>query len=94
MRKIPKLQKNQKELLEEWKDASTRFERSLKKTEEKLKEQSSIGRDVSETVHCSSCIWLIHFTHFRLSFLLIVILAERLYFFNGFPGFPLCTKTH
>ena len=33
--------------MEEWKDRSSRFEKSLKKTEEKLKEQISIGREVS-----------------------------------------------
>ena len=32
--------------MEEWKDRSSRFEKSLKKTEEKLKEQISIGREV------------------------------------------------
>lgn len=47
VKKIPKLQKDQKELLEEWKDRSSRFDKSLKKTEEKLKEQISIGREVS-----------------------------------------------
>ena len=46
VRKIPKVQKDQKELLEEWKDRSSRFDKSLKKTEEKLKEQISIGREV------------------------------------------------
>lgn len=33
--------------MEEWRDRSSRFEKSLKKTEEKLKEQISIGREVS-----------------------------------------------
>jgi len=47
VKKIPKLQKDQKELMEEWRDRSSRFEKSLKKTEEKLKEQISIGREVS-----------------------------------------------
>jgi len=47
VRKIPRLQKDQKELLEEWKDRSSRFEKSLKKTEEKLKEQISIAREVT-----------------------------------------------
>jgi len=47
VRKIPKLQKSQKELLEEWKDSSARFDKALRKTEEKLKEQEAIGREVS-----------------------------------------------
>lgn len=38
--------------MEEWKDRSSRFEKSLKKTEEKLKEQISIGREVSIWVMC------------------------------------------
>lgn len=53
VRKIPKLQKDQKELLEEWKDRSSRFDKSLKKTEEKLKEQISIGREVTIGVMCA-----------------------------------------
>ena len=39
--------------MEEWKDRSSRFEKSLKKTEEKLKEQISIGREVSIWVMCA-----------------------------------------
>lgn len=52
VRKIPKVQKDQKELLEEWKDRSSRLDKSLKKTEEKLKEQISIGREVTIRVMC------------------------------------------
>ena len=33
--------------MEEWKDRSSRFDKSVKKTEEKLKEQISIGREVT-----------------------------------------------
>lgn len=47
MKKIPKLEKDQKEIFDEWKDRSARFEKSLKKAEDKLKEQVSIGREVS-----------------------------------------------
>lgn len=55
MKKIPKLQKNQQEVLEEWKDNSARFEKSLRKTEEKLKEQTATGREVSDHFFLGSC---------------------------------------
>ncbi|XP_068690393.1 utrophin-like [Montipora foliosa] len=46
LKKIPKLEKDQNELLEEWQDSSTRFEKSLRKTEERLQEQITIGREM------------------------------------------------
>lgn len=50
MKKIPKLQKDQKEIVDEWNDRSARFEKSLKKTEDKLKEQEAIGKEVRALV--------------------------------------------
>lgn len=50
MKKIPKLQKDQKEIVEEWNDRSARFEKSLKKAEDKLKEQEAIGKEVRALV--------------------------------------------
>lgn len=46
VKKIPKLQKDQKEILDEWNDRSARFEKSLKKAEDKLKEQEAIGKEI------------------------------------------------
>lgn len=50
MKKIPKLQKDQKEIVDEWNDRSARFEKSLKKAEDKLKEQEAIGKEVRALV--------------------------------------------
>ncbi|XP_067048762.1 dystrophin-like isoform X1 [Acropora muricata] len=46
LRKVPKVEKSQKDILEDWKDTSARFEKSLRKTEEKLKEQINVGREI------------------------------------------------
>lgn len=50
MKKIPKLQKDQKEIVDEWNDKSARFEKSLRKAEDKLKEQEAIGKEVRALV--------------------------------------------
>lgn len=63
LRKIPKVEKSQKDILEDWKDTSARFEKSLRKTEEKLKEQINVGREVSRILCLMDLPLSVHFAN-------------------------------
>ena len=58
LRKIPELQEQQKLMIEDWNDKCLRFEKSLKKTEETLKDQISVGKEVRRQI--DQCDFVIH----------------------------------
>lgn len=60
--------------MEEWKDGSARFDKSLRKTEEKLKEQTTIGREVSPA-HFHTC-WRFLGSEFLVSFVNFLLILD------------------